>query len=86
MTSAAGPEVPVLVRHEWCKGCGICISVCPKKVLEAAPDGKAIVARPEDCIKCETCEIMCPDFAIRVVGGRSRGVEQGKGDVAGARG
>lgn len=86
MTSAAGPEVPVLVRHEWCKGCGICISMCPKKVLEAAPDGKAIVARPKDCIKCETCEIMCPDFAIRVVGGRSRGVAQGKGDVAGARG
>lgn len=22
------------------------------------------MARPEDCINCGTCEIMCPDFAI----------------------
>ncbi|HOB42823.1 MAG: 4Fe-4S binding protein [Bacillota bacterium] len=85
MTSAESPEVPVLVRQEWCKGCGICIAMCPKKVLEAAADGKVVVARPEDCIKCETCEIMCPDFAIRVVGGRSKEVARGREDVADAR-
>jgi len=24
------------------------------------------VARPEDCIKCMQCELLCPDFAIKV--------------------
>jgi 2-oxoglutarate ferredoxin oxidoreductase subunit delta len=71
LISAGSPEAPVLVRREWCKGCGICIAMCPKKVLEAAPDGKAVVARPDDCTRCETCEIMCPDFAVRVVAKRA---------------
>jgi NAD-dependent dihydropyrimidine dehydrogenase PreA subunit len=22
--------------------------------------------RPEDCIKCMQCELLCPDFAIKV--------------------
>ena len=30
-------------------------------------EGKAFVARDEDCTRCGICEIMCPDFAIRVV-------------------
>ena len=48
----------------WCKACGICIALCPKHVFDTGTDGKPIVARPEDCINCGTCEIMCPDFAI----------------------
>lgn len=67
MTSAGSPGAPVLIRAEWCKSCGICISVCPKKVLELGPDGKATPARPEDCIQCEMCMMMCPDLAIKVV-------------------
>ena len=49
MILAGDPEAPVLVRREWCKGCGICIAMCPKKVLEAGPDGKAL-SKAEDCI------------------------------------
>jgi len=48
----------------WCKACGICIALCPKHVFDTSPDGKPIVARPQDCINCGTCEVMCPDFAI----------------------
>jgi 2-oxoglutarate ferredoxin oxidoreductase subunit delta len=48
----------------WCKACGICIALCPKKVFDTGTDGKPIVARPQDCINCGMCEIMCPDFAI----------------------
>jgi len=48
----------------WCKACGICIALCPKHVFDTGPDGKPIVARPQDCINCGTCEVMCPDFAI----------------------
>lgn len=56
----------LVINGEWCKGCGICVSFCPKSVLELSPDEKAIVARPEDCICCDLCEIRCPDLAIEV--------------------
>ena len=55
-----------------CKGCGLCIEVCPKNVLEISPDVNlkgyfpAYQARPEDCIYCSTCCIMCPDVAITI--------------------
>lgn len=66
MTSAGSPGAPVTVKSSWCKSCGICISVCPKNVLEFGHDGKAVPARPDDCILCQMCEMMCPDLAITV--------------------
>jgi 2-oxoglutarate ferredoxin oxidoreductase subunit delta len=56
-----------------CKGCGLCVSVCPKRVLEI--DKKvntkgyfpAYQARPEDCIKCAICCNICPDVAISII-------------------
>ena len=48
----------------WCKACGICIALCPKHVFDTGDDGKPVVGRPQDCINCGTCEVMCPDFAI----------------------
>lgn len=61
---------PKLKRHhinrEWCKGCGICVELCPKNVLELDEHEKVIVARPQDCICCRLCELRCPDFAIEV--------------------
>ena len=54
------------LKLERCKGCGICVNFCPKKVLELDTLGKVIVARPEDCIACGQCELRCPDYAIFV--------------------
>ena len=63
-------------RHEIeidrCKGCGLCVSVCPKNVLEISKEGNAkgyfpaYQARPEDCIFCAICCTMCPDVAITI--------------------
>jgi 2-oxoglutarate ferredoxin oxidoreductase subunit delta len=68
--STASPKVeaadPVVVYNRWCKGCGICIAFCPTKVLEMGDEGKAVVARPESCTRCQICELHCPDFAITV--------------------
>ena len=57
---------PVYVFPPWCKKCGICIALCPSKVLEEGPGGTTRVARPEDCTRCRVCELHCPDFAITV--------------------
>lgn len=56
------------VRRERCKGCGICIFFCPKKVLDFGKDGKVEVVKEEDCIYCGLCEERCPDYVIRVEG------------------
>jgi 2-oxoglutarate ferredoxin oxidoreductase subunit delta len=55
------------INRDWCKGCGICVYFCPKKVLELDDGNKAFAKRPEDCICCEVCEFMCPDLAIEVI-------------------
>ena len=55
-----------LINREWCKGCGICVHFCPKKVLELDEFEKVSVARPQDCICCKLCELRCPDLAIEV--------------------
>ena len=56
-----------VINREWCKGCGICIAVCPKNVLELDKKDKAVAARKQDCIACQLCEQICPDLAITVM-------------------
>lgn len=57
--------VPVLNRTR-CKGCGLCIAFCPKKVFEADFEGKPVIKAPEACIGCMACDYRCPDFAMTV--------------------
>ncbi len=52
------------VIEPWCKKCGLCVSICPKKVMENDKEGRPIFARMEDCIFCGQCWLHCPDFAI----------------------
>ncbi len=54
----------IVTKPEWCKGCNICVSFCPKQCLELDSKDKILFARPDDCIKCGLCELRCPDFAI----------------------
>ncbi|MBW2438048.1 MAG: 4Fe-4S binding protein [Desulfobacterales bacterium] len=60
------------VDNNRCKGCGLCVTVCPKNVLEISTKVNAkgyfpaYQARPEDCIFCALCCTMCPDVAITI--------------------
>ncbi|NPA97664.1 MAG: 4Fe-4S dicluster domain-containing protein [Crenarchaeota archaeon] len=55
--------------EKWlCKGCGLCIMVCPRKALEFSDEvneyGWRLPRQVGDCIACRMCERMCPDMAI----------------------
>lgn len=50
---------------ENCKGCGICIELCPTHTL-GLKGGKVAVLHPDKCIGCQLCDLHCPDFAIMV--------------------
>jgi 2-oxoglutarate ferredoxin oxidoreductase subunit delta len=60
------------IEESFCKGCGLCVGVCPKNVLEISKQVNAkgyypaYQARPDDCIKCAICCTMCPDVAISI--------------------
>jgi len=67
----------ITVNTDWCKGCHICVEVCPRAVLEIEKSvflrgfHPILVARPEDCTACRQCELLCPDLAIMVEEGQS---------------
>jgi 2-oxoglutarate ferredoxin oxidoreductase subunit delta len=62
----------VHVNKERCKGCELCVSVCPKAVLGMSAKMNACgyhfpdVLKPRDCIGCARCALVCPDAAIEI--------------------
>lgn len=62
----------IVVNTETCKGCEVCIPVCPEKVIGMSSDVNrkgfhfAYMEHPEDCTGCINCGLVCPDRAITV--------------------
>jgi len=63
----------VSFKEDDCKGCGLCIDACPKKILEFCKGklnkkGYSPVecVDQEKCIGCAMCATMCPDVVIKV--------------------
>ena len=65
-------EFLVEIDEKRCKGCEICISVCPKECLAIQdnynPSGYFYPAwKPEPrCTGCGACVKLCPDYAVTV--------------------
>lgn len=63
----------VTFKTDICKGCGLCVSACPKKIIELAKDtinkkghNPARITDQDKCIACAFCATMCPDCVITV--------------------
>ena len=70
---------PLEISADRCKGCGLCVDVCPKHVL--VPDPAVVNALgyhpvrlidAETCTSCALCARICPD-AVFTVFARRRG-------------
>jgi len=65
-------ENSITIVPVYCKGCGLCVDICPTGTLQLADNveskfGVTVkVDAPEYCIGCKMCEMRCPDFAIFV--------------------
>ncbi len=63
----------VTFNVDLCKGCGLCVEACPRKILELSQDKlnakgyrPATITDQSKCIACAMCATMCPDVVIQV--------------------
>ena len=65
----------VTFRIDRCKGCRLCLNVCPKKIIRINENvlnakGYHPAGVPEEdkpkCIGCAFCATVCPDCVIKV--------------------
>ncbi len=63
----------ITISEYYCKGCELCVSVCPKKILKldeskinANGYNPAMIIDEDSCIACASCARMCPEAAITV--------------------
>ena len=63
----------VSFKTDNCKGCGLCVDACQKKILRLSPDQintkghhPAECVDQDKCISCAFCATMCPDCVIKV--------------------
>ena len=67
------------IDEERCKGCGLCVTVCPKKKIQISDrlntkgyypacfqEAKVRDKNRRECTGCALCAVACPDVAIEV--------------------
>jgi 2-oxoglutarate ferredoxin oxidoreductase subunit delta len=62
----------ITIQKEKCKGCLLCISACPKKLISQDTRLNRRGVKPvvfkdgSGCLGCSFCAIICPDCCIEV--------------------
>lgn len=63
----------VIFDEDRCKGCELCTTVCPKKIVLMAHDRinkkgfhPAYITDQSKCIGCTFCATICPDLVIEI--------------------
>ena len=78
MVNTVKKRSKLTIDRDKCKGCLLCIEVCPQGALS---ESKGInqkgfryveLEHPEKCTGCGMCVIMCPDCAIEIPGGEDK--------------
>ncbi len=60
------------VAVQKCKGCGLCVTACPKECLEMSTKlnergvNYPVMTEDAECTGCTFCAMMCPDAVITV--------------------
>ena len=63
----------IIIDGRYCKGCSLCVDVCPSKCIVLDPEKitdkgyhPAMLTDESLCTGCANCAVMCPDVAITV--------------------
>lgn len=62
----------VVIDSKLCKGCSLCVSVCPVHIIslgtELNTEGyhPAQIEEMDKCTACLSCALICPDTAIEI--------------------
>lgn len=61
----------IVINMERCKGCGLCITVCPRNNIVISQESNKngyfpAQAKNTDCTGCTRCAIVCPEGIIEV--------------------
>ncbi|MGM0609106.1 MAG: 4Fe-4S dicluster domain-containing protein [Candidatus Muiribacteriota bacterium] len=60
------------IAEDYCKECGLCVDVCPKKILKMSnrlnQKGYKVVEVTDEsqCVACAACSKVCPDIVISI--------------------
>lgn len=61
------------IDQDTCKGCGLCVLACPKKILALSHEiinvkgyHPVTITDEAACIGCASCARMCPDLVFTV--------------------
>lgn len=58
-------SLEIAVHEQSCRGCELCIDICPTKVFDLDAEKRlCVVKHAEDCIACLSCAYICPSNAI----------------------
>ena len=69
--------VDIKIDQDRCKGCDLCLNVCPAKVFQESNEvgekgfNLRIARQAGECSNCGLCKLFCPEGAI-LIEGRSR--------------
>jgi 2-oxoglutarate ferredoxin oxidoreductase subunit delta len=64
------PRGEVFIIDDRCKGCAFCVEYCPRDVLRMSEEFNRKgyhppeVIKSGECLNCNLCEMICPEFAI----------------------